>query len=93
MGFSGKENIALELIIDHYITSFISLIRQKYIPLLSALWPMDLARKAQYFTLDVIVDISTRVPFRDLIYNEDRYEYLQSTANSLPVIAMVSSVL
>jgi len=54
---------------------------------------MDLARKAQYFTLDVIVDISTRVPFRDLIYNEDRYEYLQSTANSLPVIAMVSSVL
>ena len=92
MGFSGKENIALESTIDRHITSFISLIRQKYISSLSALRPMHLARKAQYFTLDVIVDIATGAPFGDLIYDEDRYEYLQSTANSLPAIAMVSSV-
>jgi Cytochrome P450 len=92
MGFSGKENIALESTIDHHITSFISLIRQKYISSLSALRPMDLARKAQYFTLDVTVDIATGAPFGDLIYDEDRHEYLQSTANSLPAIAMVSSV-
>ena len=30
MGFSGKENGTLESTIDHHITNFISLIRQKY---------------------------------------------------------------
>ena len=53
---------------------------------------MDLARKAQYFTLDVVVDVATSAPFGDLIHDEDRYEYLELTANSLPAIALVSSV-
>jgi cytochrome P450 len=92
MGFSGKENGTLESTIDHHITNFVSLICQKYISSSSVIRPMDLARKAQYFTLDVIVDVAAGAPFGDLIHDKDCHEYLESTANSLPAIAMVSSV-
>jgi hypothetical protein len=51
-------------------------------------WP-----KVQFFALDVVMDIVTGNPFGDLVPNEDRYEYLKSTADSLPAIAMVSSIL
>jgi hypothetical protein len=50
-------------------------------------WP-----KVQFFALDVVMDIVTGNPFGDLVHNEDRYEYLKSTADSLPAIAMVSSI-
>ena len=53
---------------------------------------MDLAQKLQYFALDVVMEIATGSPFQDLVHDEDRYEYLKSTADSLPAIAMVSSV-
>jgi len=53
---------------------------------------MDLATKVQYFALDVVMDIATGQPFEDLVNDKDMYEFLESSANSLPVIAMVAAV-
>jgi hypothetical protein len=58
-------------------------------PILASCMPWP---KVQFFALDVVMDIVTGNPFGDLVHNEDRYEYLKSTADSLPAIAMVSSI-
>ena len=53
---------------------------------------MDLATKVQYFALDVVMDIATGQPFEDLMNDKDMYDFLESSASSLPVIAMVAAV-
>ncbi|KAE8443237.1 hypothetical protein EG329_002105 [Mollisiaceae sp. DMI_Dod_QoI] len=88
-GFSLKNQ---EAIIDSHVTKLISLIKNKYLSNEKESKVVDLAQKLQFFALDVVMDIATGSPFEDLIHDEDRYEYLKSTADSLPTIAMVSSV-
>jgi cytochrome P450 len=88
-GFSLKNQ---EAIIDSHVTKLTALVRTKYVSNEKEIKLMDLAQKVQFFALDVVMDIATGSPFEDLVHDEDRYEYLKSTADSLPAIAMVSSV-
>jgi hypothetical protein len=53
---------------------------------------MDLAEKAQFFTLDTIMDIATGVPVGDLEHDKDVYNYLKTTADALPPLIMIGSV-
>jgi hypothetical protein len=54
------------------------LIRSKYLSTHGSYRPMDLARKAQFFTLDVISDIGFGKPFGDLANDEDMFKYAES---------------
>jgi cytochrome P450 len=40
----------------------------------------------------VITDVATGASFGDLLLDEDRYEYLQATANSMPALTMAGCV-
>jgi hypothetical protein len=53
---------------------------------------MDLAQKAQFFTLDTITDISTGAPIGDLEHDIDVFDYLKTTASALPALIMIASV-
>lgn len=53
---------------------------------------MDLAQKAQFFTLDTIMDIATGAPMGDLESDEDIHSYLKTTADALPALIMMGSV-
>lgn len=53
---------------------------------------MDLGRKAQFFTLDVITKIAFGEAFGDLERDEDMYRYIQSTEEMLLVIILCSTV-
>ena len=53
---------------------------------------MDLSRKVQFFTLDVITDIAYGQPLGDLIEDEDVYKYVQSTEEMLEVIIILGSI-
>jgi hypothetical protein len=53
---------------------------------------MDLARKAAFFTMDVITDLAFAKPFGNLTNDEDIYRYIQSTEEMLPVIIMMSAI-
>lgn len=53
---------------------------------------MDLAQKAQFFTLDVIMDIATGTPVGDLEHDADVYSYLRTTADALAPLIMIGSV-
>ena len=78
--------------IDSHVCKLVALIRNRYVSTEEWTKVVDLAQKIQYFALDVVMDIATGNPFDDLLHDEDRFEYLRSTADSLPAIAMVSSV-
>ncbi len=53
---------------------------------------MDLARKAQYFTLDTITDIAFGQAFGDLVLDEDVHKYIISTEEMLQAIVLMGSV-
>ncbi|OCL05628.1 cytochrome P450 [Glonium stellatum] len=91
-GYSGKENPGLENDIDTHIVNWIYLIKRKYMTTPESFKPMDLARKAQFFTLDVITKIAFGEAFGDLIHDEDMYKYVQSTEEMLEVIILAGVV-
>ncbi|KAI9698866.1 MAG: hypothetical protein M1820_007373 [Bogoriella megaspora] len=90
--YSGKENTALHPSIDSHVQNFIHLIRSKYLSTDKDYRPMDLSRKAQFFTLDVITDIAYSQPMGDLVEDDDVYKYVQSTEEMIEVIIILSSI-
>ncbi|KUJ07798.1 cytochrome P450 [Mollisia scopiformis] len=78
-----------EAIIDSHVARLVGLIRKKYVSNENGTKLMDFAQKVQFFALDMVMDIATGSPFDDLVHDEDRYEYLKNTADSLPTIAMI----
>ncbi|KAF2132268.1 cytochrome P450 [Dothidotthia symphoricarpi CBS 119687] len=77
--YAGKENPTLESDIDDRIATLVSLIRQKYVSHGGAMQPMDLARKIQFFTLDVITQLAYGKPFGYLEGDHDVYEYVKNS--------------
>jgi len=53
---------------------------------------MDLAEKAQFFTIDVITDLATGAPFGDLTSDADQHEYLRTATEAQPAFVMISSI-
>jgi hypothetical protein len=68
----------------------VKLIGDKYISSNSTLHPLDLALVSQYFTLDVITGIAFGEPFGYLAKDEDVYEYVRTTDEIMPAIALAS---
>ncbi|KAL9087667.1 MAG: hypothetical protein Q9165_006591 [Trypethelium subeluteriae] len=91
-GYSGKGNEHLTPSIDGHVQNLIHLIRSKYISTEKETRPMDLSRKAQYFTLDVITDIAYGQPLGDLVDDDDVYKYIQSTEEMLEVIIILGAM-
>ncbi|KAK4209072.1 cytochrome P450 [Rhypophila decipiens] len=86
-GYSGKEVDNLEPIIDRNLLSLISLLEERYI---AKKKPFDFARKAQFFTLDAISDLSYGRPFGYLANDEDMFSYIGMTEAQLPTIMLTS---
>ena len=69
-----------------------SLIDHKYISEPGSLRPMDLAAKAQFFTLDVISDVSFGAPFGFLAEDKDLFQYNEINASAVPVMNMLQAM-
>ncbi|KAM5353563.1 hypothetical protein ACJ41O_000213 [Fusarium nematophilum] len=87
-GYGGREVENLEPKIDKNIQSFIKLL-QKYA---EEKKPVDLGRRVQFFTLDVISDLAFGSPFGFLETDSDVYQYIQTTEETLPMV-MVTTVI
>jgi hypothetical protein len=72
--------------------NFIHLIRTKYLSTATEVNIMDLAQKAQYFTIDVITDLAIGAPFGDLSSDADQHDYLRTTMEAQPAFVMIGSV-
>ncbi|ORY12211.1 benzoate 4-monooxygenase cytochrome-like protein P450 [Clohesyomyces aquaticus] len=91
-GYSGKENIALESDIDARVQELLDLIRNKYLSSVSASYPVDLARKIQFFTLDVISTIGFGQAIGDLKADADQNDYIASGEIGLTIVKISSAL-
>lgn len=89
MQYAGKENEGLEHGIDRGIVAFIEMIERKYVSEGAIYRPMDLARKSQYLTLDIIGDLAFDKDFGHLAEDKDVFEYIDQTEASMPVMMLV----
>ncbi|KAJ9148898.1 Pisatin demethylase [Pleurostoma richardsiae] len=91
-GYGGKDNEGLEGAIDKEIACFINLIERKYLSTDTEFRPLDLARKAQYFTLDVISSLAFGKKFGFLDQDKDVHQYIQMTEESMPVMMILTVI-
>ncbi|KAJ6783127.1 hypothetical protein PWT90_01425 [Aphanocladium album] len=84
-GYSGRENAHLEDSVDECLGQFLTLIRTKYISLDQKAIRIDMARKVQFFTLDVISKIGLGTAFGMLQADKDIDQYLQSSEEGLSI--------
>ncbi|KAH6847692.1 cytochrome P450 [Chaetomium sp. MPI-CAGE-AT-0009] len=94
-GYSGRENDELETSIDARLTELVTLIRSKYLshPTMGkAVVAMDLAKKIQFFTLDVISAVGTGQPLGMLRADTDVDRYIRSSEEGLRLVAALSGL-
>ncbi|KAL7784320.1 cytochrome P450 [Trichoderma ceciliae] len=85
-GYAGRDVDNLESKIDNNVCEFMRLLgnyadRRK---------SLDLGRKVQYFTLDVISDIAYGSPFGFVETDSDMYEYIKTTEKNLPMVMLIT---
>ncbi|KAF7597161.1 hypothetical protein BBP40_009500 [Aspergillus hancockii] len=83
MGYSGKENLSLEFDVDLRVQDFLNLIRNRYLSTEDSPRPMDLAKKVQYLTLDVISTVGLGNSFGMLKADMDCNDYSKSLEEGL----------
>lgn len=87
-GYSGKENHSLESDIDMCLQELLHLLRSKYLSTTTETRPVDLGRKIQYFTLDVISTIGFGQPFGDVKADADLNDYIESGEQGLRIVTL-----
>ena len=90
--YAGKENPGLESGIDTQVLGILSLIERKYHSSETSFQPMDFARAAQFFTLDVITTISYGYAFGYLANDEDIHGYIEITEKMVPFLNLCSTI-
>ena len=92
-GYAGKENPRLECEIDERIHDLISLIERKYVCTHEEPGrQMDFGQKVQYLTVDVISGLAFDQAFGDLIIDEDKYDYIKTVEEAMPVIMLMGEL-
>jgi len=90
-GYAGKDNPNLESDIDQCILEMMNLIASKYASPDGSI-PMELARKVQYFTSDVMSKLSFDAKFNDLCDDNDNFGYIHEVETIYPNIFAVSVI-
>ncbi|KAJ9637526.1 uncharacterized protein PV06_09498 [Exophiala oligosperma] len=85
-GYSGKENLNLEQDIDDCVKDLVHLIDAKYASDPGKIIPMDLARKIQFFTSDIMSKLSFDGKFHDLRDDNDNLGYIHELETIFPSI-------
>jgi cytochrome P450 len=89
-GYGGKDVDNLHQLIDKQVARFVSLLETKYLSTDGSFKPVDLARKVQYFTLDVISSLAFGKAFGYLEADTDLFGYIRTTESALPVVLATS---
>lgn len=86
-GYGGKDVDNLEHQIDKQVAGLVNLLETKYLSTTDGDHkPVDLARKVQYFTLDVISALAFGTELGYLATDRDLFDYIQTTESTLPIM-------
>jgi hypothetical protein len=82
----------MERTIDRQIAKLVQLIERKYISSGKEYRPMDLGKKGQFFTLDVISDLAFGKPFGYLEHDDDVFDYIKITDQYILAMLLMANV-
>jgi cytochrome P450 len=85
-GYNGKDVDNLHGLIDEQVFGLIRLLESKYLSTDTVYKPVDLARKVQYFTLDVISTLAFGKKLGYLEADRDVFNYIETTEKTVPFI-------
>jgi cytochrome P450 len=85
-GYGGKDVDNLHSLIDEQVAAFVSLLETKYLATETDFKTVDLARKVQYFTLDVISSLAFGKEFGYLEADADKFGYIKTTESTVPIL-------
>ncbi|KAH6838567.1 cytochrome P450 [Chaetomium sp. MPI-CAGE-AT-0009] len=91
-GYGGKDVDNLHDLIDKQVAGLVSLLETKYLSTETHFKPVDLARKVQYFTLDVISALAFGKELGYLAADTDLYNYIATTESTLPAMLAIGFV-
>ena len=70
--------------------ALVKLIEEKYVSTATEFRPMDIGRKASYFTLDVLSSLAFGEPFGDLPTDSDIHSYIATIEEVGPALIIVT---
>ena len=85
-GYAGKNVDNVHELIDEQVADLIRLLETKYLSTATDFKAVDLAQKAQYFTLDVISSLAFGKAFGYLVSDEDKFGYIETTEKTVLVL-------
>ncbi|KAH6621685.1 cytochrome P450 [Chaetomium sp. MPI-SDFR-AT-0129] len=88
-GYGGKDVDNLHQLIDRQVAGLVSLLENKYLSSEGEFKPVDLARKVQYFTLDVISALAFGKELGYLEADKDLHSYIATTESTLPIMLTI----
>ncbi|KAL5877151.1 hypothetical protein ACKVWC_006309 [Pyricularia oryzae] len=97
-GYGGKDVDGVHEIIDEQISLFVRLLEDKYLSVDGkdskgkSFLPVDLARKVQFLTLDIISSLAFGESFGNLVADDDALGYISTTEKSMPMLMFVTLV-
>lgn len=91
-GYGGKDVDDLHDQIDKQVASLVWLLETKYLSNDADFRPVDLARKVQYFTLDVISALAFGKELGYLAADDDLHGYIKTTESTLPIMLTTALV-
>ncbi|VBB81063.1 Putative cytochrome P450 E-class, group I [Podospora comata] len=92
-GYSGRENLELEGSVDSRVVAFLDLIRRNYLSVDGGpVKKMDLAKKIQFFTMDVISLVAFGTTFGMLDRDSDINNFVKSSEDGLLIGNMFMSL-
>jgi hypothetical protein len=87
--YAGKANDNLEKTIDENVLALVKLIDEKYVSATEHFKPIDIGRKAQYFTIDVLTSLAFGKAFGDIETDSDNHKYIETVEEAGGAITLV----
>lgn len=82
----------MERTVDHHIAQFINLLEIKYLSTEDHYRHVDIARKIQYFTLDVISALAFGHPFGFMEQDADVFDFIKITRAFFPMALLLTNL-
>ncbi|OHW98989.1 benzoate 4-monooxygenase cytochrome p450 [Colletotrichum incanum] len=90
VGYSGKDVDGVHELINEQVAGLVNLLEAKYLSTDITFKTVDLARKVQFFTLDVISALAFGKRFGYLEADDDTLRYIETTEKTVPIILMTA---
>ncbi|WYZ43292.1 hypothetical protein EsH8_VI_000991 [Colletotrichum jinshuiense] len=85
-GYSGKDVDGLHKLIDEQVAGLVDLLETRHLSTDDTFKPVDLARKVQFFTLDVISSLAFGDKLGYLEADDDKLRYIETTEKTVPFL-------